>query len=273
MYINKCDHFGCMNNFFFFSNREMNHEAHPAKRNRNKNPLPRNFLKDTNTPNLPPNFTSAPPQSIHHPIWPNQPNHRESDDQNRFSLSLSLSLGWCVSHRSRTGYSAAFISSNFENFRRSNHRIFARNRLATGGLVIEATIVAIGVPVLGAEQLAAATPEPRQSDLSPASGAPVHLPPFHLTRRRYLLRLRRSNQIWSLRGGARADRLIRRRICDLRRPCRARGQVVSSGKLRSSVSSFSLFWAMFCGEEREANTVFFFVDGNENKRIWYVLRF
>lgn len=49
--------------------------------------------------------------------------------------------------------------------------------LPSGGLVVEAAVVPVRVPVLGAEELPAPAPETRQTHLPPATGAPVHRPP------------------------------------------------------------------------------------------------
>jgi len=99
-----------------------------------------------------------------------------------------------------------FLFSDFDDLRSSDHRILPRDGFSSGGFVVIAAVVAVGVPVLGAEELAAPAPESGESDLPPASGAAVD----HALRlrRRRLVRRRR---IRHRRGLFRKRSLLRTR--------------------------------------------------------------
>lgn len=81
-----------------------------------------------------------------------------------------------------------------------NHRVLPRDRLSPGGFVIVAAVVPIRVPMIGAEQLAAPTPEPGQTDLPPAAGTPVDLSLHRLRSLRQQLCYRISNRFRRIRG-------------------------------------------------------------------------
>jgi len=86
----------------------------------------------------------------------------------------------------RSGFFLLFcFFSDFDDLRGSNHRILPRDGFSSGGFVVVAAVVAVGVPVLGAEELAASAPKSGESDLPPAAGAAVH----------HALRLRRGRLV------------------------------------------------------------------------------
>lgn len=63
---------------------------------------------------------------------------------------------------------------NFDHLRRLDDRVFTSDRLAAGGFVVVAAIVAIWVTVLGAEKVTASAPESGQPNLLPATRASVY---------------------------------------------------------------------------------------------------
>ncbi|MFS7956772.1 hypothetical protein Hanom_Chr07g00658441 [Helianthus anomalus] len=80
---------------------------------------------------------------------------------------------------------------HLENLRRSNNRIFARDSFTSGGFVVVATGMSIGVTVFGAEHFSATATESDQSDFSLATRAPIHHAPLRIDARVVAQRLNR----------------------------------------------------------------------------------
>jgi len=64
--------------------------------------------------------------------------------------------------------------SDLHDLRGLHDGILPRDGLSPGGLVVVGAVVAVAVPVLGAEEVTAPTAESGQPDAPPASRAPVH---------------------------------------------------------------------------------------------------
>jgi len=63
--------------------------------------------------------------------------------------------------------------SDFNNLGGSDHRILPGDGFSSGGFVVVTAVVAVGVPMLRAEEVAAPASESGESNLPPATGAAV----------------------------------------------------------------------------------------------------